>query len=73
MAGADQWLDDCFPPKRNELREAKAWLRINLALRCNDPFVALGHVFNMSKHGGLIPVDDSSFSEIVSALKRLAS
>jgi hypothetical protein len=73
MAGAHKWIDDCDPPKRNESREAKARLRINLALRCHDPFVPLGHVFNRAKFHELIPVNDPSFKDIVSTLKRLAS
>jgi hypothetical protein len=57
LIGADRW--------NNESRFAKAWLRTNLAARCEtDPFVALGHVFSDPKYQGLIPVSDSSFKQI---------
>ncbi len=53
----------------NESREGKAWLRTNLAARCdNDPFVALGHVFEHSRYSQLIPFKHNSFKAIVDFL-----
>jgi hypothetical protein len=59
----------CAENWQNDSRFGKAWLRINLASRCeSDPFVALGHVFEERKHSSLIPLDDSSFDRIANFL-----
>jgi hypothetical protein len=61
MVGADNW--------NNESRYAKAWLRTNLAARCEpDPFVALGHVFENQKHQHLIPVNHASLNDVANFL-----
>ena len=53
----------------SESREGKAWLRTNLAARCDrDPFVALGHVFEHQRYANLIPLKHSSFKPIADFL-----
>jgi hypothetical protein len=54
----------------SESRKAKAWLRTNLAARCeNDPFVSLGEVFSESRYKKLIPLNHNSFDQIIDFLK----
>jgi hypothetical protein len=54
----------------NESREAKAWLRTNLAARCaRDPFVPLGRIFEETQLHRLIPVGHASFDPIADVLK----
>jgi hypothetical protein len=61
---ADRW--------KSETRFNKAWLRTNLAVRCErDPFVALGHIFSDNHHYGLIPVDHPSLDRIAGELRKL--
>jgi hypothetical protein len=56
----------------NESRHGKAWLRTNLAARCEkDPFVALGTVFDDPKYQPLIPVNHQSFNRIADVLREL--
>jgi hypothetical protein len=64
MIAAERW--------KNESRFAKAWLRSNLAARCADPFVPLGHVFEEQKYLKLIPVDHTSFDNIANFLGSFA-
>jgi Protein of unknown function (DUF3226) len=53
-------------------RKDKAWLRTNLAGRCeNDPFIPLGRVFTEGRHEGLIPVGDPSFDYIADLLSSM--
>jgi hypothetical protein len=61
MINADKW--------GNESRYGKAWLRTNLAARCErDPFVPLGKVFSDSDNWHLIPMVHPSFNQIANAL-----
>jgi hypothetical protein len=55
---------------RSKSRSGNAWLRSNLAVRCNDPFVALGDVFNENRYRRLIPITlrDRSFKRIADVL-----
>jgi hypothetical protein len=65
LLGGDQWPSPS--------RFGKAWLRSNLAGRCDvDPFVPLGRVFNEKKHENLIPLGDASFDRIVAVLSGIA-
>lgn len=49
----------------DESRQGKAWLRANLAARCeSDPFVPLGHIFSRDEYRTLILLEDNSFKEI---------
>ena len=60
LCGGDDWTVS---------RWGKAWLRTNLAIRCEqDPFVALGHVFNDPRFQHLIPVNHSSLNQIADFL-----
>jgi hypothetical protein len=53
-------------------RIGKAWLRSNLAVRCEaDPFVPLGKVFNDKRHENLIPVKHKSFNRIADFLSKV--
>ena len=53
---ADKWSDS---------RYGKAWLRSNLAARCqSDPFIPLGKVFADARHHWLIPTEHNSFNQI---------
>jgi hypothetical protein len=53
-------------------RYGKAWLRSNLAVRCEvDPFVPLGKVFREKRHEALIPVTDKSFNQIATFLSKV--
>ncbi len=50
-------------------RRGKAWLRTDLAGRCEvDPFVPLGRVFSEKRHEDLIPLLDASFTRLANAL-----
>ena len=50
-------------------RIGKAWLRSNLAVRCEvDPFVPLGKAFNEKRHESLIPLKHKSFNRIADFL-----
>jgi hypothetical protein len=54
-------------------RYGKAWLRSNLAVRCErDPFVALGSAFNNQRFQNLIPVNHASFDRIADFLAGFA-
>ncbi len=54
---------------KNESRFGKAWLRANLAARCErDPFVPLGVVFEDDRNKDLIPVDHKSFDPVANFL-----
>ena len=64
LCGADDWTTS---------RQGKAWLRANLAIRCEqDPFVSLGSVFNDPRFRHLIPVDHASFDSIANFLSSFA-
>jgi hypothetical protein len=63
VAHADAWL--------SQSRRDKAWLRLNLAIRCSDPFVPLGRIFSETKYQHLIPVSDAAFAGILAALQQL--
>jgi hypothetical protein len=64
LCGADKWTNS---------RWGKAWLRANLAIRCEqDPFVALGHVFSDARYQHLIPVDHPSLNQIAAFLGSFA-
>jgi len=57
----------------NQSRYGKAWLRVNLAVRCvQDPFIHLGTVFDEPRYHSLIPVDHSSFDRIANFLATFA-
>jgi hypothetical protein len=62
LVKAETWND--------ESRLTKAWLRVDLAVRCkNDPFIPLGVLFTERRHDHLIPLHaHSSFNEIAKAL-----
>jgi hypothetical protein len=47
MAGGDSW---------GPSRYGKAWLRSNLAIRCEDPFVTLRTIFAKKRYRKLIPI-----------------
>jgi hypothetical protein len=69
----DDFLVLCGAEKWNSTRLGKAWLRTNLAIRCEqDPFVALGHVFNEARYQHLIPVDHSSLNDVAKFLAGFA-
>lgn len=53
---------------KNESREGKAWLRANLAARCDDPFVPLGYIFDEKRYHEIIPVKHNSLKPIVDFL-----
>jgi hypothetical protein len=61
---ADDW---------SESRRTKAWLRSNLAARCEkDPFIALGTILTNAEHRPLIPLAHASFDQIADYLKSFA-
>lgn len=72
-AAVNHFLDSLHADKWSSAsRRAKAWLRVNLAMRCErDPFVPLGHVFGETKHHHLIPVAHPSFDGLANFLKAL--
>jgi hypothetical protein len=55
---------------QSKSRSGKAWLRSNLAVRCSDPFVALGDIFDENRYRRLIPITvrDQSFKQIAEVL-----
>lgn len=62
---ADKWP--------SESRRGKAWLRANLAARCeHDPFIALGNVFAKDRDCALIPVTDPTLDPIANFLASFA-
>jgi len=63
LAHADAW--------DSQSRRDKAWLRVNLAIGCPDPFVPLGRIFEQPKYQNLIPVTDSAFAGILQAIQQL--
>lgn len=64
LLAADRWASPS--------RVGKAWLRSNLAGRCeSDPFIPLGRVFNERRHENLIPVGDGSFDRIADVLRSI--
>jgi Protein of unknown function (DUF3226) len=64
VIGADKWP--------SPTRRGKAWLRSNLAARCeSDPFIPLGKVFSEAKHAGLIPLGHGSFNQIADFLAKV--
>ncbi len=65
LLAADRWA--------NESRVGKAWLRSDLAARCQtDPFIALGTAFNDSRYRDLIPVQHRSFKRVADFLGAFA-
>jgi hypothetical protein len=65
LIGADRW--------NNDSRYGKAWLRTNLAARCErDPFVPLGRVFDEPANQSLIPLGHPSFDKIKTVLAKFA-
>jgi hypothetical protein len=59
LIAAERW--------QNDSRFGKAWLRVNLAARCErDPFVPLRVVFR--QYRPLIPATDASFDRIADVL-----
>lgn len=63
-ARADQW--------NNDSRYGKAWLRANLAIRCErDPAVHLAGLFERPRERRLIPLLHASFSRIAGFLARI--
>jgi hypothetical protein len=64
LIGADNWT--------SVSRVGKAWLRVDLAARCeNDPFVPLGVVFTEKKHESLIPLTNTNFDDIANVIANL--
>lgn len=54
-------------------RRGKAWLRTNLAVRCEpDPFVPLGRVFDEARFQHLIPVGHASLNPVADFLASFA-
>jgi hypothetical protein len=54
-------------------RRGKAWLRANLAARCDrDPFVPLAEVFKQERYSHLIPLKHKSFDRIARVLAGFA-
>jgi len=65
LIGADRW--------DNESRHGKAWLRVDLAGRCErNPFVSLGEVFRETRYHNLIPLNHRSFDRVANVLTRFA-
>jgi len=60
MSGKNRW------PLRHQ---TKVWLRANLTVRADDPFVFLGSVFREEKNKHLIPLDDPSLDGIAKVLE----
>ena len=61
---ADQWA--------SESRRWKAWLRINLAIRCErDPFISMGDAISDKHHKRLIDFSHRSLSPIAEYLNRV--
>jgi hypothetical protein len=60
LLNSDGWTDS---------RIGKAWLRTNLAARCErDPFVPLGTVFDDNRYNNLIPLNDPSLNQVANFL-----
>jgi hypothetical protein len=69
----DHFLARLLADRWSESRKGKAWLRSNLAARCDsDPFIPLGRVFTDVRHHGLVP-DHKSFDAIADYLTAFAS
>jgi hypothetical protein len=61
---ADKWTQSRF---------GKAWLRTNLAARCErDPFIPLGVIFEENRYADMIPLDHPSFQRIADFLSSFA-
>jgi hypothetical protein len=62
--GAQQWT--------NESRRGKAWLRSNLAIRCEkDPFISMGDAISDPRHQDLIDFTDNSLDRIARVLAKV--
>jgi hypothetical protein len=76
MVGAetDHFMARLLADGWTESRKGKAWLRSNLAARCeSDPFIPLGKVFTEIRHYGLVPTEHNSFNAIANYLTSFAS
>jgi hypothetical protein len=65
----DAFITDVGGEHWGEPRRGKAWLRTSLAVRHEDPFITLGHVFKYRGH--LIRLDDHCFDGIAGILESL--
>jgi hypothetical protein len=70
----DHFMARLLADRWSESRRGKAWLRSNLAARCqSDPFIPLGRSFNDALHHRLIPTEHASFKQIADFLVSFAS
>lgn len=60
---ADKWTD--------ERRQAKAWLRIFMAVKCPDPFMPLGELFGEAKLKHLIDLNHKSLDTLATFLGKV--
>jgi hypothetical protein len=69
----DDFMAVCRAERWTDSRFGKAWLRTNLAIRCErDPFIPLGVVFEEVRNHHLIPVEHASFKQIANFLSSFA-